>query len=254
MNGLVKWTAAMAMAALVPVAALAAEQPATSRVQVTVYHLKPGKTDAWTKAFKDNVIPAVKKNGIPWYSVSEQIFGDRPVFTIVRPLDKFAELDGPGPLERAGLTQKQRDAFNAIVDDCVVSQKRFIGNVQNEFAVPATGPAPIRVMLSVRANPGQGEALRALLRTDVLPAMRQAKQAGKIAGWGVGTSGQGNPGLTAIWTDYPNLAALDAGNVMAQTMGAPAYALFQARLAQLAVVEDSTVSRAVAELSYAPAN
>lgn len=249
-----KWAAVLAMAVALPCAALAAEAPATTRIMVTISNLKPGKADEWSKAIKDTVAPALKKAGIPWYSVSEQLFGDRPVYATVRPLEKFAELDGPGPLERAGLTQKQRDAYNAIVDDCLVSQKRFIANQQNEFNVLSTGPAPIRVLTVLRANPGQGEALRTLFRTDVLPAIREAKQAGRVAGWGLATTAQGNPGLTAVWTDYPSLAALDAGNALSQSMGAPAYALFQSRLAQLAVVEDVIVQRQVAELSYAPAN
>ena len=249
-----KWAAVLAMAVALPCAALAAEAPATTRIMVTISNLKPGKADEWSKAIKDTVVPALKKAGIPWYGVSEQLFGDRPVYATVRPLEKFAELDGPGALERAGLTQKQRDAFSAITDDSMVSQKRFIANVQNEFNVPLTGPAPIRIVTVLRANPGQGEALQALFRTDVLPAIRQAKQAGRIAGFGLATTGQGNPGLTVVWVDYPNLAALDAGNMLSQTMGAPAYALFLARVAQLAVVEDTIVQRQVAELSYAPAN
>jgi hypothetical protein len=254
MNRVFKWTAVAAMAMLIPAAAMAAEPAATSRLQVTAYHLKPGKTDQWIKAYKDTVVPALKKAGIPWLGVSEQIFGDRPVYTTVRPLDKIAEYDGPGVLERAGLTQKQRDAYNAVADDCIVSVKRFIANQQNEFNVPTTGPAPVRVLVVYRANPGQGEALRAVLRTDALPAARQAKQAGRIAGWGVATTGQGNPGLTAVWTDLQNFAALDAPNALSQTMGAAAYALYQSRLAQVAVVEDVIVQKQVADLGYAPAN
>jgi hypothetical protein len=250
-----KWTTLLALSMLLPAAALAAEQPAaTSRIMVTINHLKPGRGDEWSKAIKDTVTPALKKAGISWYTVSEQIFGDRPVFTTIRPLEKFAELDGPGALERAGLSEKQRDAFSAVADDSIVSQRRFIASNLTEFAVPATGPVPIQVLLVLRPNPGQGAALQALLRTEVLPVMRQAKQAGKIASWGVATTGQGNPGLTVTSTGYANLAALDAGNVLSQAMGASAYAQFQTRMAQLAVVEDSIVNRWVADLSYAPAN
>ena len=144
---------------------------------------------------KDTVVPALKKAGIPWYAVSEQIFGDRPVYTTIRPLDSFAELDGPGALERAGLTQKQRDAFNAIADDSIVSQKRFIVNNQTEFSIPATGPNPVSVLTVIRANPGQAGALRDLLRTSLLPAMRAAKQAGTIAGFGVIDHGAGQSGI-----------------------------------------------------------
>ena len=118
MNRFFKWTAVAVMAVLIPAAALAAEQPATTRVMVTVYHLKPGKADEWNKVYKDSITPALKKAGIPWLAVSEQIFGDRPVYTHVRPLASFAELDGPNMLEKAGLTQKQRDAISAIQDDC----------------------------------------------------------------------------------------------------------------------------------------
>jgi hypothetical protein len=254
MGTLSRFAAALAMAVVLPAAALAAEPPATTRVQVTINHLKAGKTDAWVKAYKDTVLPALKKAGIPWYTVSEQVFGDKPVYTHIRPLDKFAELDGPGVLDRVGLPQKQREAAQAILNDSRVSQKVFIVNEQNEFAVPASGPAPIHTLLMLRSRAGQGAALLALLRADVLPAMRQAKQAGKIASWGVSTTGQGYPGLTVISTGYPNLAALDAGNAMAQAMGAPAYALYQMRLAQLADVEDAIVSRQVADLSYSPGN
>jgi hypothetical protein len=252
MDRLIKWTAVLAMAVAFPCAALAAEAPTSTRIVVTINHLKPGKTDQWRKAIQDTVVPAMKKAGVPSYSVSEQIFGERPVYTTIRPLPAFAELDGPGPLERAGLTQKQRDAFNATVDDCLVSSLRFIANAQEEFSVPATGPAPVTVLNVMRPNPGQAGAVRDLLRTSLLPAMQAAKKAGKIAGFGVATTGQGNPGLTVISVSYPNLAGLDNNNPL-ESMGPAGIQLFLMRLQQLGVQVDTIVNRNVAELSYAPA-
>jgi hypothetical protein len=254
MKGFFKWTAVLAMAVALPIAGLAAEAPTSTRAMVTINHVKPGKGDEWQKAIKDTVVPAFKKAGIPWYTVSEQIFGDRPVYTTIRPLDSFAALDGPGPLLQAGLTQKQVDAFNAIADDSIASQKRFIVNSQTEFSVPATGPAPVTVLTVIRANPGQGGALRDLLRTSLLPAMRAAKQAGTIAGFGVSTTGQGNPGLTVISVSYPNLAGLDNNNGPLESMGPAGRELFVSRISQLGVVEDVIVNRRLADLSYAPAN
>jgi hypothetical protein len=253
MKKLFKWAAVLAMAALLPAATLAAEAPTSTRIMVTINHLKPGKTDQWRKAIQDTVVPAMKKAGVPSYSVSEQIFGERPVYTTIRPLPSFSELDGPGLLLRAGLTQKQVDAFNALADDSISSQQRFIANNQTEFSVPATGPATVTVLTVIRADPGQGGALRDLLRTSLLPAMRAAKQAGTIAGFGVSTTGQGNPGLTVVSVSYANLAGLDKGPQALDSMGPAGRELFFSRISQLGVVEDVIVNRRVADLSYAPA-
>jgi hypothetical protein len=110
------------------------------------------------------------------------------------------------------------------------------------------------VLTVIRANPGQGGALRDLLRTSLLPAMRAAKQAGTIAGFGVSTTGQGNPGLTVISVSYPNLAGLDNNNGPLESMGPAGRELFVSRISQLGVVEDVIVNRRLADLSYAPAN
>jgi hypothetical protein len=239
-----------ALALLIPGLAAAAEAPATTRYMVTVNKLKPGSTEAWQKVYRESVVPALKKAGVTFFSAAEQIFGERPVYVHVRSLEKFGELDGQGPFQRAGLSQKQIDSINAIRNAALVSEDRFIANSLNDLMVPSGPDAPIRVVQFFRPHPGQGDALRALLRSDVLPAWQQAKQAGRISGAGVATTGQGRPGLYILWTDYPNLAALDAGNMMLQTMGPAPYALFLARLAQLGRVEESSVSRRISEISY----
>jgi hypothetical protein len=95
-----------------------------------------------------------------------------------------------------------------------------------------------------RPNPGQGAAFQALLRSDVLPAWQKAKQAGHIAGAGVATTAQGMPGLYIIWVHYPNLAALDRGNMLQETMGATTYSLFLLRVAHMGHVEAARVTGA----------
>jgi hypothetical protein len=168
----------------------------------------------------------------------------------VRSLEKFGELDGPGPFQRAGLSQKQIDSINAIRDAALVSEDRYVVNSLNDLIVPSDSAASIRVVQFFRPNAGQGDVFRALLVSDVLPAWQQAKKAGRISGAGVATSGQGRPGFYILWIDYPNLAALDAGNMLQQTMGPQAYSLFLLRQAQLGRVEESSVSRRIPEISY----
>jgi hypothetical protein len=244
-------TVIAAMALLVPGIVAAADAPATSRYLVTVNKLKPGSSADWQKLYLESVVPALKKSGITFYSVSENIIGERPVFVHIRSLEKFGDLDGQGPLLRAGLSQKQVDALNKARNAALVSEDRFVANSLNELVVPSGPEASIRVVQFFRANPGQADAYRDLLRSAVLPAWMKAKSSGRISGAGVATTGQGRPGLTIVWVDYPNMAALDAGNMLQQTMGAAEYALFQARLAQLGQLEDSSVARHIPELSYA---
>jgi hypothetical protein len=234
--------------------ALAGEAPATTRYMVTEYRLHPGAQQAWEK-YVDSAIPALRKAGIGSLQVSSVLFGPRPAYIHIRPLDKFGELDGPGPFERAGLTEKQIASMNAARDKLLISEDRYIATVVPDLVVPsAAGSWTIRVVQFFRPNPGQGDALRALIRSDVLPAWRQAQQAGRLAGAGVGNTGQGRPGLVVVWTDYRNLAALDGGNPLQLTMGAAPFALFQSRLAQLGAIEDSTIMRRVDALSYSTPN
>jgi hypothetical protein len=245
-----RMTVIAAMALLVPGLVAAADAPATSRYLVTINKLKPGAAADWQKLYLESVVPALKKSGITFYSVSENVIGERPVFVHIRSLEKFGDLDGQGPLLRAGLSQKQVDVLNKARNAALVSEDRYVANTLNEFIIPSGPEASIQVVQFFRTNPGQADAYRDLLRSAVLPAWQKAKSSGKISGAGVATTGQGKPGLTIIWVDYPNMAALDAGNMLQQAMGAPEYALFQARLAQLGRIEESSVSRRIPELSY----
>jgi hypothetical protein len=105
-------TVIAAMALFIPGIVAAAEAPATTRYLVTINKLKPGSAADWQKLYLESVVPALKKSGITFYSVAENVIGERPVFVHVRSLDKFGDLDGQGPLLRAGLSQKQADAIN----------------------------------------------------------------------------------------------------------------------------------------------
>ena len=167
-------SAILAMALLIPGLVAAAEAPATTRYIVTINKLKPGSADAWQKVYKESVVPALKKAGITFFSAAEQLFGERPVYLHVRSLEKFGELDGPGPFLRAGLSQKQIDSINAIRNAALVSEDRFVVNTLNDMLVPSGTEASIRVVQYFRPNPGQADALRALLRSDLLPALQQA--------------------------------------------------------------------------------
>lgn len=225
-------------------------QPNTTRILVTVAHLKPEKVNEWRSLQQNEVIPALKKAGITSRTVLETLFGDRPEFITLRPLESFAEFDGEGPIAKA-LGAKAAAALGAKIQACEVSTQRYIINRQNEFTVGKID-APIRVTTTYRINPGQAQTYRQFMRDYVLPLDRRGVQENKAAGFSVAVTGNGSPepGLWIQSTYLPNAAALDAPGLANQLLDEAQRNLLNARVAGMRVTVRNTVRRTVPELSY----
>jgi hypothetical protein len=225
-------------------------QPDTTRILVTVAHLKPEKVNEWRSLQQNEVIPALKKAGITTRTVLETLFGDRPEFITLRPLTSFAEFDGTGALEKA-LGAKAAATLGAKIQACEVSTQRYIINRQNEFTVGKID-APIRVTTTYRINSGQAQTYRQFLRDYVLPLDRRGVQENKVAGFSVAITGNGSPepGLWIQSTYLPNAAALDAPGLANQLLDEAQRNLLNARAAGMRVTVHNTVRRTVPELSY----
>ena len=225
-------------------------QQDTTRILVTVAHLKPEKVNEWRSLQQNEVIPALKKAGIATRLTLETLFGDRPEFVTLRPLASFAEFDGTGALEKA-LGAKGAAALGAKIQACEVSTQRYIINRQNEFTLGKID-APVRVTTTYRVAPGQAQAYRQFLRDYILPLDRRGVQENKVAGFSVAISGNGSPepGLWIQSTYLPNAAALDAPGLANQLLDEAQRNLLNARIAELRVTVRSAVRRTVPELSY----
>jgi hypothetical protein len=188
--------------------------------------------------------------GVSTRTVLETVFGDRPEYVTIRPLESFAEFDGEGLLQSA-LGEREAAALIAKLQACEVSNVRFILNRQDEFTIGDTA-APIRVTTYYQVNPGAGPLYREFLRDEVLPLNRQALESGKIAGFGVSIWAQGSPqpGVWSQTTYLPNAAALDAGGIAGQLLGDAGVQALGARAAQLRTTVRTVVRRRLPELSY----
>lgn len=83
--------------------------------QVVAWQIAPGKTDEFTAIMTTDYLPNYKKAGVTDFWAFAVSFGDVPAGRIVtvRGLAKYADLDGPGLLQKAGLTQEAVAQLNA---------------------------------------------------------------------------------------------------------------------------------------------
>ncbi len=72
--------------------------------------IKPEHLDAWGKVMREEIAPAVKKGGLPFYVATQVRYGATAnMYTTVQGLKSLAELDGGLPLEKVmGKTDYQR--------------------------------------------------------------------------------------------------------------------------------------------------
>lgn len=234
-----------------------AAQPAVTRILVQATVLKPGRAAEWRALQRDEVLPALKKAGVPWRDTLETVFGDQQEVITLRPLTNFAEFDAAEDILTRTLGARAADALRAKLQDCTVSTQRYVVARQEALSITPGGAAgPIRVTTTFRVNPGEAPSFTDFLRSDVVPAMQQAKTAGKITGYGVSNAAQGSPeqGARILTTYFANLAAYDAsianGGLVEQTVGAARARELGAKQAQFGAALRVIIRRRVADLSY----
>lgn len=97
-------------------------------VVVQTLQVAPGKGAEFTKIMTADYLPNYKKAGVTDYWVSALGFGaPGGQISLVRPISKYAELDEPGLLQKAGLTPEavaeinaRRGAITSLIENNVV--------------------------------------------------------------------------------------------------------------------------------------
>ena len=91
--------------------------PSTTPLQFQVAQaakVLPGKGGEFLASMREDYLPAYKKAGVKDYTVwTLNQGGPGGQRVLVRPIDKYAELDKPGLLQQAGLSQDQQDKIGA---------------------------------------------------------------------------------------------------------------------------------------------
>lgn len=232
----------------------AAQQAPPARVMLIFTQVKAGTGADYRKLQQAEVVPALKKAGLPWRWVyaSGPLSGGGGTFVSAQPIANFAQFDaGQSPLQRglgAGFAQ-----YAAKVQPMVVSQRQVVQTLVQDASIqsyPSTPPSLIRVT-DFGLVPGKGGDFATLTREHYLPA---AKKAG-VTDYLVFVTNYGGPANARSVVEYlSKFADLDTGNPVAKAMGPEAFQKFNQQRAALITSNESAVFSLVPEASYgAPA-
>lgn len=239
----------MPAAAQTPAPAASPAAPNTTRFHVTVVRVKPEMLNEWIDLQKNEVVPAQKKAGVASRTVWATSVGNSFEYTISVPFEKFAAMDSPAPLITA-LGAEAAARLNAKIRKCIETQRTYMANRVNDLTIPA-GDASVNRMVVRRVPQGKTQEYLTFYRTEVLPALKKAKEQGKIAGSYVvvrGAGAQANEIVTA--ESYTKFADLDAGSPVQAVVGNEAYAAISAKSYALSTTVQTVVRRRMADLSF----
>lgn len=227
--------------------------PAPEFLSVTVVSVKPEMMVEFQNFMKNTTNPALKKGGIKWREIWQNTAaaGDAFEYVIVTPVEKFAEFDGPGALEK-GLGPQGLPAWQTKAGGLVNSVRRFIIRTRPDlsFAPQATGAPKLAVIHSVHVAPNRHTDYENFLKNDFVPVMKKAGVTYLVSQTIFG--GNGNEYITLTMRD--SFADLDKGPVHIQALGQEAGQKLMQNMPAGAVVHlERSIVRFVPELSIMPA-
>jgi hypothetical protein len=222
-------------------------------LSITVVNVKPEMVVEFQNFMKNTTNPALKKGGIKWREVwqSTGAAGDAFEYILVTPEAKFADYDGPGPLEK-GLGPQGVPAWQTKAGSLVNSVRRYIIQTRPDlsFRTQGTGAPKLAVVHYVNVAPDRNGDYENYLKNDFVPVMKQAGVTYLVSKTIFG--GNANEYITLTMRD--TFSDLDKGPVLVQALGPEAaQKLMQKMPAGTVVHLERSIARFVPELSIMPA-
>jgi hypothetical protein len=161
----------------VPSRALLAAQtaPDLDLRRVIDVQLKPDRIADWTRLHREEMLPALKKGGLPWLDVWTSAAAGNPYMrTLVSPVTASSEIDFAGTVQRALGTEKGADLM-ARNRDMVAGVQSYIMRVRPDlgFGTPASARS-IGVLSTVTVANGRTAEFETLLKTSVADSLKEA--------------------------------------------------------------------------------
>ncbi len=226
--------------------------PPSQWLVITQVIVKPEMMLEFQNFMKNTTNPALKKGGLKWRHVwqSTNYAGDAFEFVIVAPMEKFAEFDGPNPLEKALGSQGFAD-WSAKAGSLVKGVHRYIIRTRPDLGVMGKASVPkLAVVSSIHVANGRNQEFENYIKNDYAPVMAKGGATYLVSQTIFG--GDANEYTTLTMRD--SFAEIDKGPVPIQVLGAEgAQALFQKLPAGAVTHIERSIVRFVPELSIMPA-
>jgi hypothetical protein len=231
-----------------------AAAPTPEFLSITAVSVKPEMMTEFQNYMKFTTNPALKKGGLKWRAVWQNTIaaGDAFEYIIVAPVEKFAQFDGPGPIEKS-LGAEGFASWQAKAGTLVSSVRRFIVRTRPDLSFEAkrTGPPKLAVVTSVHVAPNRNSDFENYLKNDYVPAMKQAQVSYMVSQTIFG----GDANEYVALTLRESFTDMDKGPVLVQALGEEgAQKLLQKLPAGTVTHLERSISRFVPELSFMPAS
>ena len=209
--------------------------------------VKTGMGPAFESFMKSDVVPAVRKAGIPMMIVFRtDNFGQAGLYTIVSPLQSLAELDQPDPLVQA-IGEEGVGAMMAKMQPLIYEPKLYEIAGRGDLGISPSNGYELKLALVVSASvaPGRTEDYEKFVK-GMLGVLAKTNTKGILAGRvGLG----GNPNQYLFYSLFDSFADINAFGQAYSKAVAEAQLLFPVGIV---VHQEMAVKRFVPELSVMP--
>lgn len=227
--------------------------PPRERLALMVVSVKPEMVAEFDAMMKNETNPALAKAGVKWRDVwNTATFGDRFTYYIVRPVEKFADFDGPDPVAKGLGSPEAYAAWLAKAGRMVNSVRTTIIEGYPEMShAPDMKEAPkMAVVAFVSVTPGRNADYENHIKNEVLPVVKKSDVKGY---WFHRTTLGGDANEYVIVTLHDNYAELEKGPPQRRVLGPEgAMRLAQKLPAGTIAHMERIVLRLNPELTYRP--
>jgi hypothetical protein len=215
------------------------------RIQLAT--VKPDRVGDFLAAVKESAALEKKGGSERFFSVWHSLTGANE-YVLARNYAKWADLDaGPEPKMKDLAAQLQ--AIGTRITQCIETSHMIVDEVLLDLSLPQTGPISMIRVLRSRVKPDKVNEYTALLKSEMLPAMKKAG----LKLFAVSQVRYGGPNTEFISVSGINSwADLDGGLPIQKAMGEEGYQRFLAKLRPLIIESEANVFRFVPDSSYSP--
>ncbi len=216
-------------------------------VLVRVVQIKSDIVNDWRDIYKNEVLPAYKKAGVPSVMVSQNVFGAANEYVIVMPLAKFAQMDGDGPMIRA-LGRENAMRLTAKLVKYTEKSTLLAARYREDLSIMHPGaPQPYAVVTHLSGAPARGSDIENWIKNDYGPAMRKAEVENLFIYQGV--FGGELPHWVSV-VPRKDMAALDQPPELTRSLGQEGVQKLLRKLDGVVTHVERYVIRTIPELSY----
>lgn len=218
-------------------------------LQLTIVNVQSGMAADWRKIEQEEVIPALKKAGAPGREVwTTGVFGIGGEYVIVTPIQSLAQFDGQSPVART-LGPEATAALMGRRARLETGRRNYALRTRPDLS---HSPDPHRaqklaLVSIVEVAAGRNADLEALIKSDVLPAMKKAQAKGYYVSQVV-YGGNASEYISVV--SYDTFEEIGKGHPFEIALGSAGAAKLMAKSTGILTRLERYISRYVPELSF----